>query len=265
MAALTADRKTARRDPETSERHGVAASTTIYAGSIVAVNASGYAVPASASKALKVVGIAESKAVGTSTAGATKIAVKRDVGVFGNSSLTDALTIADIGHHCYVVDDQTVARTPGTSYQRPLAGRVVDVTTEGVWVEVAAPAETYQIVRSYGPADFNAAALTEVVAFGTPSPGSQLLGVDVFVGTAFSGAGVTDAKVAIGTAGDDDVILASADVDAATAGRASTFTVGIGSRGVYGELLNVKLTTTGANVSLIDAGAITVVATFIQG
>lgn len=264
MAAATADRKTARRDPKGVERLGVAASTTIYGGTLVAKNASGYAVPASASKLLTVVGVSKEKAVGT-TNGAVLCEAVKCVAVFGNSSSTDAITIADIGRHVYVVDDQTVGRTPGTDFQRPLAGRVVDVTTDGVWVSVGEAPAAYQIVKSYGPADFSAAALTEAVAFGTPSPGSQLVGLDVFVGTALSGSGVTDAKVALGTAGDPDVILASADVDAATAGRASTFTVGIGSRGVYGELLNLTLTTAGANVSVVDAGAITVVATFIQG
>ena len=52
---------------------------------------------------------------------------------FGNSASGDLIAIADIGNDCYIVDDQTVAKTNGTN-TRSVAGKVHDVDAEGVWV-----------------------------------------------------------------------------------------------------------------------------------
>ena len=46
----------------------------------------------------------------------------------------DAVTIADRYNQCFIVDDQTVARTDGTS-SRSAAGIVIDVDADGVWVQ----------------------------------------------------------------------------------------------------------------------------------
>lgn len=264
MTAATKDLTTPRRHPIENLILGVAASTTIYGGTLVAVNASGFAVPASADRTLRVMGVAEFGAVGT-TNGAVKIAVRREVALFGNSASTDAITVADIDRHVFVVDDNTVARTPGTGNVRPLAGRVIDVTTDGVWVEVGADPKPYAIRRTYAAVtDVNAAALTQSIALGTPSPGSQLLGFEVFVGTAFAGGSITDVKLALGTAGDPDVILASADVDAATDGRATTRTLGISPAPILGEAVNALFTATGGNLSTATTGSCTVVTTWVQ-
>ena len=53
---------------------------------------------------------------------------------FANSAATDAITLADIGKDCFIVDDQTVAKTDGSG-TRSRAGRVFDVDADGVWVE----------------------------------------------------------------------------------------------------------------------------------
>lgn len=42
-------------------------------------------------------------------------------------------TAADIGSDCYIVDDQTVAKTNGTN-TRSVAGKIMDVDAQGVWV-----------------------------------------------------------------------------------------------------------------------------------
>jgi hypothetical protein len=42
--------------------------------------------------------------------------------------------LADVGKQCYLVDDQTVAKTDGTNTRSP-AGFVRDVDADGVWVE----------------------------------------------------------------------------------------------------------------------------------
>ena len=46
----------------------------------------------------------------------------------------DAITLADIGKDCFIVDDQTVAKTDGAG-TRSRAGRVFDVDADGVWVD----------------------------------------------------------------------------------------------------------------------------------
>ena len=53
----------------------------------------------------------------------------------GNSAAGDAITRAEIGDVCYIVDDETVAKTNGTS-TRSAAGTIRDVDAQGVWVEI---------------------------------------------------------------------------------------------------------------------------------
>ncbi len=57
-------------------------------------------------------------------------------GIFAyeNSSAADEITKADIGKDCYIVDDQSVAKTDGTG-TRSVAGKVFDVNSHGVWVK----------------------------------------------------------------------------------------------------------------------------------
>ena len=52
---------------------------------------------------------------------------------FANSAGGDEITIAEIGDVVFAVDDQTVAKTDGTSSRSP-AGFVDDVDDLGVWV-----------------------------------------------------------------------------------------------------------------------------------
>ncbi len=104
----------------------VAADAIIYPGAQVALNASGYLVPASASTALKVVGVAAPKrqqmtaklgyidATGTSN-GDLECEVQSPIALMVNSGTT--ITRADIGNDCYAVDDQTVAKTDGGTAQ----------------------------------------------------------------------------------------------------------------------------------------------------
>ena len=54
---------------------------------------------------------------------------------FANSASTDQITLADVGASAYIVDDQTVAKTNGTS-TRSIAGTIRDVESDGVWIEI---------------------------------------------------------------------------------------------------------------------------------
>lgn len=134
MTALTQDRNTLRRDGNQMEPP-VAAATKIYGGSIVCINAAGYAVPGATSTTLKAAGVAEDRADNSAgAAGDIRVRVRKGVHRFANSATTDQIGLADIGSDCYVVDDQTVAKTSATN-TRSVAGKVFDVDADGVWVK----------------------------------------------------------------------------------------------------------------------------------
>ncbi len=134
MAALTQDRSTLRRDGGLIEPP-VAAATRIYVGALVAITAAGLAVPGATSTTLKCVGSALSPADNTlGAAGAIRVKVDKRPARFANSAAADAITLADVGSDCYMVDDQTVAKTNGGN-TRSRAGKVFDVDADGVWVD----------------------------------------------------------------------------------------------------------------------------------
>ncbi|MFI8609512.1 hypothetical protein ACIGFL_14500 [Pseudomonas sp. NPDC077649] len=135
MAALTKDRNTARRDG-VQFSDPVAAATRIFAGSLVCLNAAGNAVPGSTATTLKARGVAQEQVDNSAgAAGDLRIETRRGVFPFANSAAADEITRADIGASAYIVDDQTVAKTDGTS-TRSVAGIIRDVDDAGVWVEI---------------------------------------------------------------------------------------------------------------------------------
>ena len=100
---------------------------TIYAGALVAVDSTGYAVPASDAAGLKVVGRAEHQA-----AAGQPVMVKRGVFLYNNKT-GDKVTAAHIGGYCYAADDETVQGTANTN--EVVAGIVRGVTADGVYVD----------------------------------------------------------------------------------------------------------------------------------
>ena len=112
----------------------IAASTTIYAGTLVAVDANGRAVPASDASGLRVIGRAEEEKTCGVTAGAESVQVKRGIFRFANSA-TDAVDANDIGKSAFVEDDKTVCEAGGT--YKVNAGRVVQVDSDGVWIDTS--------------------------------------------------------------------------------------------------------------------------------
>jgi hypothetical protein len=133
---LTADRNTQSRAGKDFSAP-VAAATKIYAGSIVCLDASGNAVPASTATTLTPVGRAKAQVDNSAgLAGAKSIEIERGVFKYANSAAADEITRAQIGDACYLVDDQTVAKTNGGA-TRSRAGLIVDVDADGqVWVEL---------------------------------------------------------------------------------------------------------------------------------
>ncbi len=133
--ALSADKKTPMRDGESIELQ-VAASTVIYAGGMVAKNASGYAVPAADAANLVVMGRAEEYVDNGSGANGDKtVLVRRKKAFKFKNSASNAVTIAHIGGNVYVEDDETVASAGGSN--NIVAGKCIGVDSDGVWVEIA--------------------------------------------------------------------------------------------------------------------------------
>jgi hypothetical protein len=138
MAALTAERNTPRLGADVNPYDfPIAANVKIFAGAMVAIDATNKrALPARATATDKVVGCARETYDNTGGARAAfRIRVFSGVFRFNNSSSGDAITQADVGGTCYVVDDQTVAKTDNSS-ARPAAGKIMDVDSIGVWVQV---------------------------------------------------------------------------------------------------------------------------------
>ena len=125
MAALTADRNTKRRD---GDLFSFEAAKTVYAGALVAIDADGKAVPATATGTV-CAGVARHQA----GAGETVLA-RRGVYNFADAADDAALTRADIGSTVYVADDQTVKKK--NSGADAVAGIVMDVDADGVWVKI---------------------------------------------------------------------------------------------------------------------------------
>lgn len=133
MAALTAGRNTPERSGSIREP-GVKAATRIYAGAMVAVDATDFAVPASTAIGLRVIGRAEDHADNSAGAdGAIRIRVGVGTYRFDNSAAADLIRTRDIGTLCYAVDDHTVAKTDASG-TRSAAGKIFDVDANGVWV-----------------------------------------------------------------------------------------------------------------------------------
>ncbi len=149
MAALTGSRNTPELTEDKEYSYPVEATTNIYIGALVGLNAAGNAVPMSAATGLKVVGRAERVYNGTypgqnainnpGAAGAITITTRRGIFLFNNAASPNAVTAAYVGGPCFAVDDNTVSATDqgGTL---SCAGRVVGIDISGgVWVDTRLP------------------------------------------------------------------------------------------------------------------------------
>ena len=130
----------------------VKASTHVFLGALLALTLAGVLVPASADPSLRVVGYADAEADNSTGAdGDLLLSPVRGALLVQNSASTDALTDADVGRRCYVVDDRTVARSSNLG-ARPVAGRVVGITSAGVYVEVGVDPEATSAIDLFLPA-----------------------------------------------------------------------------------------------------------------
>jgi hypothetical protein len=129
MSALTADRNTTTLGSAYNlNSFPVAASTIIYKGSMVALNSSGYAVPASGAANLVSAGIATAHVDNsTGSAGALSVQTMCIAGKFANDG---SITIANVGKNAYFVDDQTIGAS--TSAGLSVAGPIYLVESSSV-------------------------------------------------------------------------------------------------------------------------------------
>jgi hypothetical protein len=133
MTALSGDRNTPRVAGELKSML-VAASALIYAGAIVMRSSTGYAAKGATAVGYRGAGIARQR-IDNSAGAAGDLSINVMEGVFrvANSAGGDEIVDDDIGSLCYIVDDQTVAKTNGSN-TRSVAGVVVGLDAQGVHV-----------------------------------------------------------------------------------------------------------------------------------
>lgn len=129
---LTQERNTPSR-PGLGRAFPMAANAIIYKGAMVALDG-GWAVPVTAKAGLVGVGRANQTVSNAGGAnGAHVIEVEGGPMRYDNAP-ADPITLADIGHPAYGVDDATVARTSAND-ARSAVGTIFDVDADGVWVQ----------------------------------------------------------------------------------------------------------------------------------
>ena len=150
MAALTAARDT-RQDGVGDGKAVVSeiglkqlANVKIYPGALVVIQSGvGYAKPAVTGTGLIACGVADpdpllpvSDSTGLNS-GDLVVRVLQGVFAFNNSTSGDLIAQADVGKKCFIVDDNTVAKT-SASATRSVAGVIVGINSiDGVYVAVA--------------------------------------------------------------------------------------------------------------------------------
>lgn len=135
MVALTSERNTRARIGDL-RAEAVAAAMKIFGGSLIMRNAAGHLTKGATATNCAGVGRAENTVDNSAgAAGALNVEYRVGTFLFANSAAGDLITIADIGKVCYIVDDQTVAKTDGTA-TRSRAGIVDGIEATGVWVRM---------------------------------------------------------------------------------------------------------------------------------
>ncbi|MDR1424189.1 MAG: hypothetical protein LBI92_06270 [Azoarcus sp.] len=134
MTALSNARNTPQRAGEVFD-FPIKAAVHGHQGGIAVLNG-GYAAPATTATSLIAIGRFETDADNSGGSnGAFLAKVRRGIFQYANSASTDAIAQADAGADCYLVDDQTVAKT-SASNTRSRAGKVIAVDADGVWVQI---------------------------------------------------------------------------------------------------------------------------------
>jgi len=132
--ALTEDRNTPHQDGKILNVP-VAAGVICFAGGIACINAAGLAVPGTATTGLTYLGRFEENVdnhLGDDAA--ITINIRRKQAFLWANSSADVVTQSALGKFCYIEDGETVSLTDGSS-SRSVAGIVIGLDADGVWVE----------------------------------------------------------------------------------------------------------------------------------
>ncbi|MCC5911328.1 MAG: hypothetical protein JJT76_12905 [Clostridiaceae bacterium] len=128
---LTSGRNTPRQNADVVVAP-VAGNTKIFEGSLVVID-QGNAKPGAEAAGLVAAGRAEEYVDNTGgAAGDKKIRVRRGTFLFENDA-ADPVTNAHLLTECYILDDETVT---SEGEGRSVAGKVLGLDPEGVWVEI---------------------------------------------------------------------------------------------------------------------------------
>lgn len=273
MTAATVERTTEQygesADPQTVVMP-VAASTKLLGGTIVCDNGSGYAVPGATSTSLIALGRCDGNSQDGATVdnttganGAKKVRVRRGAFWFANSSGGDEITIADRWSECYIVDNQTVAKT---STGKSRAGIVVDVDTNKGVLVLMGPAlqasvaaleanKVTSITRSLTDSDLTDADMSQSFDFASALPANAvILGYDIRVTEAFTDGGSGVFTLDVGLSGGDLDQL----VDGAALGTIANIANAPGVRptGKYGAITLAATVIGDVNLNTATAGAV---------
>lgn len=125
MAALAAAKQTPVIGDPKLQVFEVKTATTIYKGGLVAVDATGYAVPAADAAGAVVVGVATETVVNAGASGAKLVEVLYDCPF---RLVASSIAITRVGLNAFVVDDQTVDETTTNSIIVGKVQRVISAT-----------------------------------------------------------------------------------------------------------------------------------------
>jgi hypothetical protein len=134
MSALTRDRATPYREGIEVE-YPVAANTKIFAGSLVCVNSSGYAVPAADTSGYRFAGVAMEQVDNSDDSDGAKVVRLRRAGVFefDAGSITQDMVGADM----YAADDHTFDDAAGPTNDIKVGQLVKYVSATRGWIDIA--------------------------------------------------------------------------------------------------------------------------------
>lgn len=205
--------------------------STLYSGGLMCLNSEGNVVPGSAATGLIALGkLIDGSDVDNSAGadGAKRANVQAGVHRWANSAAADEITAAEIGDVCYIVDDQTVAKTDNGA-TRSAAGIISNVDAAGVWVAsgfnmFAQPAPTAGgsfILQKTLTVPFNHAQLLAEgddgdavdINVGTALPDNAvLIGARYKITIPFVGAGLATLTMMVGFAGDTNGVIEAVDI-----------------------------------------------------
>jgi len=134
MAGLTRDRATSYREGVELE-YPVAAGAKVFAGSLVCVNADGFAVPAADTSGYVFVGVALEQVDNSAGANGAKILRVRREGVFEFDAAS--ITQAMVGDPMYAVDDHTFDDAAGPTNDIKVGLLVKFASATKGWIDIA--------------------------------------------------------------------------------------------------------------------------------